>query len=84
MNFSGHGRKTAMWATNVGNEYGQILMSILTEGEGASLRPMIEGIMSRYEKAAVDPPQVLYVDRDCCGPATVHKYFENWPNIRIR
>lgn len=81
---AGHGRKTAMWATNVGNEYGQILMSVLTEGEGASLRPMIEGIMSRYEKAAVDPPQVLYVDRDCCGPATVHKYFENWPNISIR
>lgn len=62
MNFSGHGRKMAMWATNVGNEYGQILMSILTEGEGASLRPMFEGIMSRYEKAAVDPPQVLYVE----------------------
>lgn len=60
-----------MWATDIGNEYGQILISILTEGEGASLRQMIEGIMSRYEKAAVDPSRVLYVDRDCYGPATV-------------
>ena len=40
---------------HVGNEYGQILMSVLTEEEGASLRPMIEGIMSRCEKAGIDP-----------------------------
>lgn len=38
--------------------------------------------MSRYEKAAVDPPKALYVDRDCYGPATVQKYFENWPDIK--
>ena len=35
MIISGHGRKTAMWATNVGNEHGQVIMSVLTEGEGA-------------------------------------------------
>lgn len=40
--------------------------------------------MSRYEKAAVDPPKALYVHRDCYGPATVQKYFENWPDIKMR
>lgn len=45
---------------------------------------ILEGIMSRYEKAAVDPPKALYVDRDCYGPATVQKYFENWPDIKMR
>jgi len=84
MIISGHGRKTAMWATNVGNEHGQVIMSVLTEGEGASLRPMITGLVSRYKQAAVNPPRVLYVDRDCCGPATVHKYFQQWPDISIR
>ena len=26
----GKGRKTAMWATNIGNEHGQVIMSVQT------------------------------------------------------
>ena len=57
MIISGHGRMTAMWATNVGNEHGQVIMSVLNEREGASLRPMITGLVSRYKQAAVNPPE---------------------------
>jgi len=35
---------TAAWATNVGNEHGQILMSVLTAAEGAGLSDMAAGL----------------------------------------
>ena len=64
---AGHADKTAAWVTNVGNEYGQVLMSVLTEGEGDSLDLMLQGIIHRYADAGVAPPELLYVDRDCCN-----------------
>jgi len=56
---------SASWCTNVGNERGEVLISILTESEGLKgLRPMAKGIigrfacvsfiMFRYEKARQD------------------------------
>lgn len=46
----------ASWATNVGNERGEILIS---ESEGSEgLRPMALGLMQRYQHAAV----VLYTE----------------------
>ncbi|XP_039626713.1 uncharacterized protein LOC120540217 [Polypterus senegalus] len=58
---------TAAWVTNVGNEHGQILISVLTAAEGAGLHPMATGLMQRYRDASVSPSLVLYVDRDCCS-----------------
>ncbi|CAK6982380.1 hypothetical protein KUCAC02_027906, partial [Scomber scombrus] len=55
---------TAAWVTNVGNEHGQVLMSVLTCSEGLSR--MVAGLMRRYRLAGVPPPEVIYVDRDCC------------------
>ena len=73
-----------MWATNIGNEHGQVIMSVLTVGEGAGLKSMIDGIVARYRDAKVSPPKALYVDRDCCGTSSVQKYFEAWPFLHIR
>ncbi|XP_062605045.1 uncharacterized protein LOC134266846 [Saccostrea cucullata] len=81
---AGKGRKTAMWATNIGNEHGQVLMSVLTVGEGLSLKPMIDGLVARYRNGEVSPPKALYVDRDCCGTSSVRKYFGAWPFLHIR
>ena len=62
---------TASWATNVGNEYGQVLMSVLTDSEGDGLGDMAEGLTRRYSTFQVPPPKVLYVDRDCCSTKLV-------------
>ena len=64
---AGQSRGTAAWATNVGNEYGQVLMSVLTAAEGQGLRKMTQGLVKWYQDACVAPPELLYVDRDCCG-----------------
>ena len=68
---AGHSTGTAAWETNVANERGQILMSVLTASEGVGLQPMAAGLMKRYLDAGVPPPKVLYVDRDCCGGGAV-------------
>ena len=59
--------RTALWCTNVGNEHGQILTSVLTMGEGHGLSNMLVGVIKRYTKAEEKSPDVIYVDRDCCG-----------------
>ncbi|CAL8354833.1 unnamed protein product [Merluccius merluccius] len=41
---------TAAWVTNVGNEYGQVLMSVLTAAEGVGLVDMAAGVMRRYRE----------------------------------
>ena len=72
---------TAAWSTNVGNEHGQVLMSVLTVGEGEALRAMTEGIVRRYELAREPPPTLLYVDRDCCssmGQPKILSMFAPW------
>ena len=39
---------TATWVTNVGNEQGEVLISVVTESEGLlSLKPMADGLMKR-------------------------------------
>ena len=45
---AGHSAGTASWVTNVANEKGQILMSVLTASEGVRLAPMEAGLMKRY------------------------------------
>ncbi len=71
----GAAANTASWATNVGNERGEVLISILTESEGSEgLRPMALGLMQRYRQAAVEPPLVLYTDGDCCSSSGPSKY----------
>lgn len=80
---SGAGAGTAAWATNVGNEHGQILVSVLTAAEGAGLTDMAAGIINRYQQASQPPPLLLYVDRDCCSPST-KRLFQAWPDLTIR
>ena len=64
---AGRSAKTAVWCTNIGNEYGQVLTSVMTSGEGHGLTPMLVGLVRRYTDGEMPPPEVLYVDRDCCG-----------------
>lgn len=75
----GKGRKTEMWVTNIGNEHGQVLMSVFTVGEGSGLKQMLDGLVTRYINAGVPPPKAPYVDRDCCGASSVHKYLRPGP-----
>ncbi|XP_070565611.1 uncharacterized protein [Ptychodera flava] len=83
--FVGHSGGTAAWAITVGNEHGQVLMSVLTATEGGGIGPMVEGIVQRYRSANVPPPGLLYVDRDCCGVLSkLRTMFTDWPDIRIR
>ncbi|RVE55461.1 hypothetical protein OJAV_G00236090 [Oryzias javanicus] len=75
---------TATWATNVGNEHGQVIMSVHTASEGFGLGPMVEGLIKRYAVAGVPPPEVLYVDRDCCGNTLLRRMFRKWKDLNIR
>ena len=59
--------KTAQWMTNITNDNGQVLNSVLTTGEGAGLRSLCQGIVRRYHDASEPEPEVIYVDRDCCS-----------------
>ena len=81
---AGHSAHTASWATNIGNEYGQVLISVLTSSEGYGLRPMAAGIVRRYQLAGVPPPDIMYADRDCCGETKVKAMFAAWPDLIIR
>ena len=81
---AGYAADTATWATNVGNEIGQVLMCVLTSGEGEALRPMAKGLVRRYEQAGVTPPLLLYSDRDCCGGSDISKkLFPEWAQIKV-
>ena len=74
----------ASWPTNVGNERGKIVVSVITSSESmAALKPMADGLVKRFKDAGQQPPQVLYTDRECCGVDNGSKYnhlFEAWPN----
>jgi len=80
--FQGMAAGSAFWCTNVGNERGEVLVSVLTESEGMegscpmAIR-LIERLaktvaiytsylLFRCKKARQDPPLVIYTDRDCC------------------
>ena len=84
---AGYAAGTARWATSVGNEIGQVLITLITAAEGEGLVTMAEGLMNRYQQAQQPPPQLLYVDRDCCGPTGVGKakaLFPDWPELLTR
>ncbi|CAM4735070.1 unnamed protein product [Leuciscus chuanchicus] len=81
---AGHSAGTATWVTNVGNEYGQVIMSVLTASEGFGLAQMVAGIIKRYRDAAAPPPVLLYVDRDCYGGTRLKKIFAEWKDMEIR
>ena len=71
----GSAANTASWAINVGNERGEVVVSVLTQSKGSeSLQRMAEGLVRRYEKAGQEPPQLLYTDRDCCSQSGPSKY----------
>ncbi|XP_060774463.1 uncharacterized protein LOC132884641 [Neoarius graeffei] len=80
---SGAAAGTAAWCTNVGNEYGQVLTSVLTASEGHALDGMATGLMKRYREAGVAPPDIMYVDRDCCSGA-VNRMFADWDELQVR
>ncbi|XP_031172176.2 uncharacterized protein LOC116061928 isoform X3 [Sander lucioperca] len=84
---AGTAKGTALWLTSVGNEYGQILISVLTAQEGAGLDMMTAGLVKRYQQAGVDPPVALYVDCGCCtevGETKLQARFSGWPDLTIR
>ena len=80
---AGKAAGTASWATNVGNEYGQVLMSVLTDSEGDGLGEMAIGLMNRYQLAKQSPPKVIYVDRECCSSGLKSK-FNLWSDVVVR
>ncbi|KAM9492387.1 uncharacterized protein ACWYII_004276 isoform 2-T4 [Salvelinus alpinus] len=84
---AGTAADTAAWVTNVGNEHGQVLVSVLTAGEGEGLFPMAAGLMERYRLAGVAPPQLMYVDRDCCssfGGSKTAAMYNEWDQLVVR
>ncbi|XP_034386340.1 uncharacterized protein LOC117729430 [Cyclopterus lumpus] len=85
---AGAASDTATCVTNVGNEHGQVLMSVLTCSEGTGgLSRMATGLMRRYRLAGVPPPQLMYVDRDCCNRDGVSKtadLFQEWEQLVVR
>ncbi|XP_034460728.1 uncharacterized protein LOC117773137 [Hippoglossus hippoglossus] len=84
---AGTAKGTAHWLTSVGNEYGQVLISVLTAQEGAGLDLMAADLVKRYQQAGVDPPVALYVDCGCCteaGETKLKARFSGWPDIIIR
>ncbi|MED6270203.1 hypothetical protein CHARACLAT_007635, partial [Characodon lateralis] len=65
---------------------GQVLISVLTAGEGPGLDLMAGGLVDRYKAAGVDPPVALY-DCGCCkevGETTLKARFSEWPNLIVR
>ncbi|KAG7500103.1 hypothetical protein JOB18_008713 [Solea senegalensis] len=84
---AGTAADSAAWMTNVGNEYGQVLVSVLTAAEGDRLANMAAGLMRRYQEAGKAPPKVMYVDQDCCttvGTSSVHHMFHEWHELVVR
>ncbi|XP_076460320.1 uncharacterized protein LOC143293387 isoform X2 [Babylonia areolata] len=80
----GYSAGTASWATNVGNEHGQVLISVLTTNEGGGISDMLLGLQLRYDTAGVPPPQLFYVDRDCCS-RKIHLMLQpHWTSTAIR
>ncbi|XP_029983709.1 uncharacterized protein LOC115414633 [Sphaeramia orbicularis] len=78
---------TAAWCTNVGNEHGQVLVSVLTTSEGQGLDAMAAGLMKCYREGGEAPPKVIYMDRDCCnqhGPCQVRAMFTEWDGLQVR
>ena len=75
-------------ATNVGNERGEVLITVFTESESAhGLEPLARGLVDRYRRAGQPRPLVLYTDKDCCtqdGPSKLVAPFEGWEGKTVR
>ena len=78
----------AAWATNVGNERGEVLITVLTESESAiGLQRMASGLVDRYCRSGKPRPLVLYTDRDCCtmeGLSKLNALFAGWDGLPVR
>lgn len=62
-------------------------MCVFTEAEGDGLLPMCSGLVERYRRAGEAPPQVLYVDCDCCSATRNGKaaaMFSEWDQLIVR
>ena len=85
---AGKEKDNATWVTNVGNEYGAILNSVVTYSEAnETLRDMTAALVKRYQRAEVKPPLLIYTDRDCCskdGNSKVNELFKEWPLLHVR
>ena len=83
----GEAANSASWATNVGNERGEIVQSVLTCSEGIpTLQKLADGLVERYSKAGQPPPVLLYTDRDCCctdGPSKYQILFKEWDGLQV-
>ncbi|TWW53092.1 hypothetical protein D4764_0263750 [Takifugu flavidus] len=82
---SGTATGTAQWLTSVGNEMGQVLISVLTASEGPALD--LYGCRPDGQSAGMDPPVALYVDNGCCkevGETKIKAKFGRWPNLIVR
>jgi hypothetical protein len=75
---SGKAQGTAVWCSNIGNEYGQVLTSVLTAAEGSGLATLIDGIIQRYKMVHVQPLVIVYTDRDCCGGSQLSRMLSAW------
>ena len=64
---------TVSWSTNVGNEYGEVLNSVLTDSKGDGLQDMLAGLIKRYKDVGVPPPKALYVNRGCFSSSSSSK-----------
>ncbi|KAJ4938600.1 hypothetical protein JOQ06_003213 [Pogonophryne albipinna] len=69
----------------LGNSSRQIQRK-LQERHAEPARAMVSvlWLKDRYRMAGVAPPEVLYVDRDCCGNTLLRRMFEEWNNMTIR
>lgn len=61
---SGEGKATAEWFTSISNEYSQTVSFVLTCAESVEdLKPMVDGVIKRYEDAEQPEPSILYIDK---------------------
>lgn len=85
---AGQDANTASWVTNVANERGEILQSVVTTSESSVLlKDMADGLMKRYRKANEPQPTVMYTDRDCCSineSSKLSTLFHEWADLEIR
>ena len=61
-----------------------MLVSILTAAEGNGLNDMAAGLVSRYEKAGVSLPKLVYTNCDCCGTRRIKATFPKWSDMCAR
>ena len=86
--FAGEVANSPNIALNVENKRGEILQSVMTSSEAVtSLQPLADGlVVNCYSAADVDPPVLLYTDRDCCsesGPSKFQVFFGVWESLQI-